>query len=86
MEPELQKKLQSSIESISLLGIGLVIALLLLALGVHLLRSWYLDRDDPADASNEILDHIRDLHLEGDLSEEEFRSIKSRFDSQTKTE
>lgn len=83
MEPELQKKLQSSIESISLLGIGLVIALLLLALGVQLLRSRYRDRDDPADTSDEILDHMRDLHLEGDLSEEEFRSIKSRFDSQT---
>ena len=84
MEPELQKKLQSSIESISLLGIGLVIALLLLAVGFCVLRSRYRDRDDPADISDEILDHMRDLHLEGDLSEEEFRSIKSRFDSQTK--
>ncbi len=83
---ERQKNWESHLESMTFPVIGLVVALFLLAIGVQLLRSWCRDRDDPADDSDELLDHLRDLRLEGDLSEEEFRSIKSRFDSQTKTE
>ncbi len=79
MNPQQQEKLENLREWTSILGIGLVVASLLLAVGIQLLRSWYRDRDGPADLSDEILDQMRDLHLEGDLSKEEFRSIKSQY-------
>ncbi len=86
MNPQQQEKLENLREWTSILGIGLVVALLLLAVGIQLLRSWYRDRDGPADLSDEILDQMRDLHLEGDLSKEEFRSIKSQLQGRTESE
>lgn len=85
MELERYEKLKSLVDSTSILGLGLIVAVIALAIGIHVLRSWYRDRDDPADSSDEILDQMRELHLEGDLSEEEFRSIKSRLRSRSET-
>lgn len=74
-----QQLVDSLVISLSLVGVGLGVALLFLAVGIHYLRSWYRGGDDPADSSNEILKQMRELRLEGDLSEEEFRSIKSQI-------
>ncbi|MBT5017509.1 hypothetical protein OAF98_01060 [Planctomicrobium sp.] len=85
MDAQRQKLLDSMMESITGAAIGIVVAILLLALGVHYLRSWYRGSDDPADNSDEILEQMRELHCEGDLSEEEFRSIKSQLKNRTET-
>ncbi|TWT57535.1 hypothetical protein KOR42_08960 [Thalassoglobus neptunius] len=74
-----QEKLESLLQSSRIGMIGLVVAILILAGLIHWLRSWYRDRDDPAGGPNEILNQMRELHLEGDLSEEEFRSIKGQM-------
>jgi hypothetical protein len=60
-------------------GIGLVIALVIMAVLIHYLRAWYRDGDDPAAADDEIVQQMEDLRRRGDLTEEEFRSIKSQF-------
>lgn len=86
MDPQRQQLIESLTESMPLLGIGLVIALLLIAFGFHWIRSWYRDRDDPADLTDELLNQMRELHLEGDLSDEEFRSIQSQFSSRKETQ
>ena len=79
MDPLRQEKLETLLQSTTTWGIGIVIAILLLAGGVYLLRAWYRDRDDTADHSDEILEQMRELRAEGDLSDEEFRSIKGRL-------
>jgi uncharacterized membrane protein len=60
-------------------GIGLVVALLVLAWLVYRLRAWYGDDADSTDGNHELLTHLRDLRREGEVSEEEFRSIKGRL-------
>lgn len=59
--------------------IGLVFALLILAWGIRRIRAWYREDDDPAGNAREMLSEIREMYVEGDLSEEEFRSIKGRL-------
>jgi hypothetical protein len=59
--------------------IGLCVALLILAGVVYRLRSWWREDAGRAVDSNELLTQFRELHREGDLTEAEFRSIKSRL-------
>lgn len=72
-------QLRDLINSTSIYWIGLAVAICGLALLVHRLRAWYRDGADPADDADEIIDQMEDLKRRGDLSEEEFRSIKSQF-------
>lgn len=60
-------------------GIGLIVALLVLAWAAYRLRSWFGEDEDHADANGELLTHLRQLHAEGDVSTEEFRNIKGRL-------
>lgn len=73
-------KLQDLLSSTTISWIGLVIALILLALAVRQIRAWYCDGDDPADDPVEILRQMEELKRQGDLSEEEFRSIRNQID------
>jgi hypothetical protein len=43
------------------------------------IRSRYRGNEDPAVAEQQMLSQIRDLHRQGDLSEDEYRSIKGRL-------
>lgn len=43
------------------------------------LRSWYQDDSDPAADLSELLIQFKDLHRQGQISEEEFRSIKGHL-------
>ncbi len=52
--------------------------LLLLSWGILRFRKALHSEDDPAAATHEILTHVRELHLRGDLTEVEYRSIKNR--------
>lgn len=57
------------------------LAILLTAIGVGIaiivyVRSRYREDSDPAASDHAMLSHLGELHREGDLSEDEFRSIK----------
>jgi uncharacterized membrane protein len=57
------------------------LALLLVAVGVGIaiiywVRSRFREDSDPAASDHAMLSHLGELHREGDLSEEEYRSIK----------
>lgn len=43
------------------------------------LRAWFREDDGRADGNLEMLTQFRDLHRQGDLSEDEYRLIKSRL-------
>ena len=43
------------------------------------IKAWYCEDSDTAGSETEMLLQIRELRREGDLSDEEYRSIKSRL-------
>jgi uncharacterized membrane protein len=58
---------------------GLVLAILVMAWLIVEIRSWLTGDDDPAEGDHELLMSVRELNREGDLSDDEYRSIKSRL-------
>lgn len=78
--------LQTELGETRILLIGLGFALVILAVAVHRIRRWYREDTGPADSSDEILERMADLHRQGQLSDEEFRSINSRFEGQLNNE
>jgi hypothetical protein len=56
-----------------------VTAIALLAIAVYLIRSWLRDNDGPAASTHELLADYWEMHRQGELSDEEFRIIKSRM-------
>lgn len=59
--------------------IVLVVVLLVMAGVLYWLRLRFLEDAGPAAEGGEMLSLARNLHLEGDLTEEEYRSIKGRL-------
>ena len=57
------------------------IAILVLAATIYLIRSWLRDNDGPAASCHELLGEYQELNRQGELSDEEFRIIKSRMAS-----
>lgn len=64
-----------------LVGTGL--AIVVLAIAVYKIRSWFHDGEDPAASAHQMLVHYREMQRQGDLSDEEYRLIKSRLSSRT---
>lgn len=58
---------------------GLVVAILVMVWLIMRIRSWLAGDDDPAEGDHELLVSIRELKREGDLTDDEYRSIKSRL-------
>lgn len=54
-------------------------ALIVLGLVIYWIRVWLRDSDGPAASDHDLLSEYRELHQRGELSDEEFRIIKSRF-------
>ncbi|HWL07362.1 MAG TPA: hypothetical protein VNQ76_03010 [Planctomicrobium sp.] len=75
-------EMEKFIHTITFYGIGLVIALIVMAFVVHRIRNWYRGSDDPADNQDEIIRQLKESASQGELTDEEFRSIKSRISSQ----
>jgi len=71
--------IQKFLDSISIYWAGLGVALLVMTAVISFLRTWYWGRDDPADADDQMVRELEELKRRGDLSEEEFRSIKGRI-------
>jgi len=74
----LWKLLDASLEQWIGFGAALVGVFILIWLVVRV-RSRYREDEDPAGDAHEMLLQFRDLHRHGDLTDEEFRSIKSRL-------
>ena len=62
--------------------IGLIVAILVLAWIVVRVRAWYRDDEDHAENAQRLLSEIQEMYDEGELSQEEFRSIKGRLTKQ----
>ena len=58
-----------------------VAAIGILAFAVYVIRSWLRDNDGPAASEHLLLAEYRELNRRGELSDEEFRIIKSRMAS-----
>lgn len=84
MTPGSVNSIQNLLNSTSIYWLGLGVALVCLAVTTYCLRAWYRDGDDPADVGNKMIREMEELKRRGDLSEEEFRSIKSQVSSKQK--
>ncbi len=73
-KPDLVKTLEPALWCV------LVLALFLLGIWVvALIRSRYRGREDHAATAHLMLSQLGELHREGDLTDDEFRSIKNRL-------
>ncbi len=72
-------KLSELLQSAGLPTAAMVVTLAVLVWIVLQIRAWYRESDDPAESTHEMLTQYREMHERGELSEEEFRLIKSRL-------
>jgi len=79
MPQESAEKLTNVLSASFWVGVGLVFAIVVLVWVAFRVRAWYREDDDPAENARQMLSELQELYQEGDLSEEEFRSIKSRL-------
>jgi len=61
--------------------LSVVGAIGLLAFVIYLIRSWLRDNDGPAASDHQLLAGYREMNLQGELTDEEYRIIKSRMAS-----
>lgn len=73
--PQLSEFLQTAVIPLAALAVTLAV----FAWIVLQIRARYRESDDPAESAHEMLTQYRELHERGELSEEEFRLIKSRL-------
>ena len=66
---------------VSLIWVVLISVVIVAALLIVWIRARYRGREDSEAMERQMLMQMRELHREGDLTEEEFRSIKGRFAS-----
>lgn len=62
--------------------LGLAVAIFVGVVAWYQIRAWCWDGDDPADEAGAFLTALRDSTREGDVTDEEYRSIQSRVMSQ----
>ena len=67
------------LEHVARVLLWLAVMMLLTAGVVYLIRRMRDTGDEATESSGELLTKFRDIHAQGDLSDEEFRSIKSRL-------
>ncbi|MEZ6055959.1 MAG: hypothetical protein R3C01_04575 [Planctomycetaceae bacterium] len=63
--------------------IGTVVAVGVLVWTIITIRAWFGDDAGRMEYEQDLLTHLREVHGQGDLSDEEFRSIKSRIFAQS---
>jgi uncharacterized membrane protein len=54
-------------------------AIIILAIVVAVIRSWWRENDDDAESCGNLLTQYREMHEQGELTDEEYRLIKSRI-------
>ena len=67
------------LEASALGWVFLFVCILILGWAVFRVRSWFREGEDPDAHKHQMLMQFRDLHREGSLSDEEYRSIKRRL-------
>lgn len=63
----------------------LVVTVSLMVWLIFRVRAWFREEEDPTELDREILLQFKDLHRQGDLTDEEFRSIKGRMRTESET-
>ena len=58
----------------------------LVAVGVYAVSKWRDATDDDTSTASELLTNFREMHSRGDLTDEEFRTIKARLSYEIREE
>ena len=67
-------------------AIVLVVTVAIMAIGVYLLGKWRGHGDEDRFGASEALTKFHEMHARGEVSDEEFRDIKSQLASQMQAE
>ena len=67
------------LDASALQWIGLFVALVLLVGLIVRIRAWFREETDAAADDHQLLTSVSEMHREGDLTEDEYRSIKGRL-------
>jgi len=59
--------------------IALIFAISLLIWGTVRIRAYFLEESDTTDDNHRLLNQFRDLQTQGELTDEEYRKLKSRM-------
>ena len=73
---------QQIFQSVIIVGV-VVVAIGVLVVIALKVRAWYREDSDDAASQDDLLLQFRDLHRQGGLSEDEYRSIKGRLLNQS---
>ena len=72
--------MEDKVESSWYLAIMLFAAVMaLIAVGVYAVSKWRDATEDDTNTASELLTNFREMHSRGDLTDEEFRTIKARL-------
>lgn len=66
--------------------IALIFAISFLIWGAMRIRAYFLEESDTTDDNHRLLNQFRDLQTQGDLTDEEYRKLKSRINLQSETD
>lgn len=79
MDPEQQQKLQELVQSNIWIWIGAILAFLAGGFAINWIRGWFRDGAGHKDSNEQVLLEMQELHRRGEISDEEYRSIRSQF-------
>jgi len=72
--------MEDKVESSWYLAIMLFAAVMaLIAVGVYVVSKWRDATEDDTNTASELLTNFREMHSRGDLTDEEFRTIKAQL-------
>ena len=79
--------MEDKVESSWYLAIMLFAAVMaLIAVGAYAVSKWRDATEDDTNTASELLTNFREMHSRGDLTDEEFRTIKARLSYEMKDE
>lgn len=74
------------LEVLSRAAVLFAVILALTAIGLAVVRRYRDSKNQDVSETSDMMSKFRDLHAEGGLSDEEFRSIKTKLANELKTE
>jgi uncharacterized membrane protein len=78
--------MSDELQSLTQAALMFALVFVLMAIGITVVRRFRREKDDDVAESSEMMTKFRDLHDEGGLSDEEFRTIKSKLAAKLRSE
>jgi uncharacterized membrane protein len=78
--------MSDELQSLTQAALMFALVFVLMAIGIVVVRRFRQEKNDDVAESSEMMTKFRDLHDQGGLSDEEFRTIKSKLAAKLRSE